>query len=1126
MRIDKALMYEERDYRDEELRQQSLMGNCQDIITGIGKLKSDSYQRAIWELVQNARDASSEGCIINIQLYKDKLEFSHNGEPFNIKSLGALIMQNSAKPSNDETKIGQYGTGFMITHIFNHVVRIDGTFDDRDKNGQHIAYYPINHFEINRDTDTPEELLKKMTTALDAVLAIHKGQAILEKREWTKFTYELDNDKASVLDVHLNQIISFIPIVLILNKSIKEITISSECSNIQQSYSLDGETYNELVNEAPNWRLVKQIVNVRKEDVGQSIEIHSLQSENGQDVIVIPPYPTCLGNIKEMPSLFLNFPLLGTEQFGVNFIFHSKDFFPVEERNGIMLPHKSIQYPDKPRKNKEVLIRMFDVLFAYYANPSNAENLPMDCCRVEFVNNEMSDDEELTNFYKELQQMWAKQICNWKIIPTSDDKRSSINDHNVCVLDVNFYHKLEEEDIRKYQKTIASFGLQTNLSNGELAILPEEKYLIEWSKIVNNWHVGGEVESVVTIKEVCESIKGKTEYLHAFLEWLNKIDSKDIFETLALIPNREGTLYLRSKLRTGKTITKDLYKLARPILDEKLDCLVDEQYADLYDFTEYTRSDLQNDMTAKMTVLRKVTFSSQSNKIPVEELENGEELLNALVEYCYAFPNYNSTSLRKEIVPVICKIYKKDVDDFEPHIISSEGSYINGNTIDIYESAFNYLLDNTLFSLSKKDIDWVKENKEILLTLLTILKTKTNDQDHHKRLESNAVFPNRNGKLCEFGKLKKNIENDEYFVNEYYSLTNYDLNNDWVDVEFQNLMDFPDESLRTLGTKLETEIIKPYIIGKRNKDATFIYDAKVEDSLLTIVHKIELEIEEEQSEKVKAGGLWKEYFDYVATNLHVISYELGSDEQKKALYTIKKNIQDDEVLKNLAKISASQNINMILESAVKLIKQEKERERQFLFTLLLGKKIEDIIRNEINKELSQELTVLYSTTLEQFIVKDQQGGQDIIIQDKGGNNLYYIECKAKWNFHEKAHMSSMQIKKAVNCKDNYALLCVYCAEDGANISTEATELDLQNNIERILANTKAHLEIGTKFQKPINALITYENETINEDEEQNIKLYDNVGCDIPKPVFTKGMSFADFILYLQEYLQNCTKIIH
>ena len=1112
-------MSEERDYRDEELRQQSLMGNCQDIITGIGKLTSDSYQRAIWELVQNARDESAS--MVKIELHKNDFVFKHNGQAFDNKGLGSLIMQNSAKRSTDDTKVGQYGTGFMITHIFNHVVHIDGTFDDKDKNGKHIAYYPINHFEINRDAATPEELLEKMTTALDAALAIHKGQFISEKREWTVFTYKVDEEKTRVLDEHLNQIIRHIPIVLILNKTIKEISISSDISCIQQSFSLGEEMCNEPINGIANWRLLEQNVSLTTKGGEERVAIRSIQSESGNDVIIIPPYPGCLGDIREMPSLFLNFPLLGTEQFGVNFIFHSSDFCPVEERNGIMTPHKSAQYPQKHQKNKEAFIRMCEVLFAYYANPSNAENLPMDCCRVEFVNNNILDDEVLTNFYMELQQMWAEQICNWRIIPTFDKKRSSINDYNVCVLEAEFYQKLTDDVICEYENTIASFASQARLSNGDLVILPE-KDLIAWSRIVNNWNVNvnDKTDYVVTLREVCESIKNKHNDLHKFLEWLNKIDSKDIYDNIALIPNREGTLCFRGRLRNGKTIFNDLYQLARPILKEKLDCLVDEQYADLYEFTEYTRSDLQNDMTAKMTALRKVTFSNQSNKIPVEELENGEELLYALMEYCYAFPNYSTTSLRKEIVPVIYKIYKKDEKGLQPHIISNEGSYVKGNAIDIYESAFNYLLDNTLFTLSRKDIDWVKENKETLLTFLTILKTQTTSQEHHKRLEDNAVFPNRNGKLSEFRKLKKNTVNDEDFVKEYYSLTNCDLNDDWVDVEFQNLMVFQDESLLALGTKLETEILKPYIIGKRNKDATFLYDAKVEDSLLTIVHKIESELEEEKCGKVNAGGRWKEYFDYVATNLHIISYELGSDDQKKALYTIKKNIQDDEALKNLAYISAAQNINLILESAVKLFKKEKERERQFLFTLLLGKKIEDIIRNEINKELSQKLTVLYSTTLEQFIVRDQQGGQDIIIQDKVGNDLYYIECKAKWNFHEKAHMSSMQIKKAVNCKDNYALLCVYCAEDGANISIEATELDLQNNIEKILFNTKAHLEIGNKFQKPINALITYENETINEDEEQNIKLYDNVACNIPKPVFTKGMSFADFMEHLKNHLKE------
>ena len=50
-----------------------LMGYCQKILRGIEEPSPNSEQRAIWELVQNARDISDD-CHIAIRLYPDRLE--------------------------------------------------------------------------------------------------------------------------------------------------------------------------------------------------------------------------------------------------------------------------------------------------------------------------------------------------------------------------------------------------------------------------------------------------------------------------------------------------------------------------------------------------------------------------------------------------------------------------------------------------------------------------------------------------------------------------------------------------------------------------------------------------------------------------------------------------------------------------------------------------------------------------------------------------------------------------------------------------------------------------------------------------------------------------------------------
>ena len=90
-----------RNGRDELL----LKGFCQRILKGIDEPSPNSEQRAIWELVQNARDLSKD-CRIAIRLYPDRIEFAHQGEPFDDNSLFALVIQNSSKDDEDKEQAG------------------------------------------------------------------------------------------------------------------------------------------------------------------------------------------------------------------------------------------------------------------------------------------------------------------------------------------------------------------------------------------------------------------------------------------------------------------------------------------------------------------------------------------------------------------------------------------------------------------------------------------------------------------------------------------------------------------------------------------------------------------------------------------------------------------------------------------------------------------------------------------------------------------------------------------------------------------------------------------------------------------------------------------------------------
>jgi hypothetical protein len=112
--------------------------------------------RWIWELLQNARDASSaQGVRVWLTLKPDRVVFQHDGLPFNYKNIAHLIYHGTTKFELSESgvdPIGQYGTGFLTTHLISKTVSVRGTLADKKRFD----------FLLDRRGDTADELKAAM----------------------------------------------------------------------------------------------------------------------------------------------------------------------------------------------------------------------------------------------------------------------------------------------------------------------------------------------------------------------------------------------------------------------------------------------------------------------------------------------------------------------------------------------------------------------------------------------------------------------------------------------------------------------------------------------------------------------------------------------------------------------------------------------------------------------------------------------------------------------------------------------------------------------------------------------------------------------------------------------------
>ena len=99
-----------------------------------------------------------------------------------------------------------------------------------------------------------------------------------------------------------------------------------------------------------------------------------------------------------------------------------------------------------------------------------------------------------------------------------------------------------------------------------------------------------------------------------------------------------------------------------------------------------------------------------------------------------------------------------------------------------------------------------------------------------------------------------------------------------------------------------------------------------------------------------------------------------------------------------------------------LVKEEREI-NDLGFKKELGTIVEKVLQDELND-------ILGTNKLEAPLVKNEQGGQDLILQIND-TPIYYIEVKSRWSSDKSVLMTTLQHKTSYKEKEHYAL----CAAD-------------------------------------------------------------------------------------------------
>ena len=306
--------------------------------------------RWIWELLQNARDASNGANSLTafIEYCESKIVFLHNGRGFKEREIGHLIFYGSTKVEDDDA-MGKFGSGFLTTHLLSPVIDVSGQLKD----GKWFE------FRLERTPDSVEALRRSMDRAwADFKPSSSPLTEQMPEGFTTRFLYPIGSDARDAVDKGIATLKQYAPFAVVFNQEFSSINIKSSGKTrdfkVIKRTSLNKDGLQQVtVAESKNEKRTKRKYLLAQ---GEKASIAVPMESKYDDSICLP-----LGNI---PRLFLGFPLIGTEDFSFPAVINSLSFTPTEKRDGVYLwqnidDKANIENQAVINEACELLIRLF-----------------------------------------------------------------------------------------------------------------------------------------------------------------------------------------------------------------------------------------------------------------------------------------------------------------------------------------------------------------------------------------------------------------------------------------------------------------------------------------------------------------------------------------------------------------------------------------------------------------------------------------------------------------------------------------------------------------------------------------------------------------------------------------------
>jgi hypothetical protein len=577
-----------------------ILEKIQGIPSDIEKLQ----RRWFWELLQNASDYNDD-VEVELELYPNKVIFKHNGKPFRPIDTENLIAPDSGKDDQETRKedtIGQFGTGFISTHILSSHITVNGVL----KSEQREEFYKF-QFTLDRSGFTDKEILKQAIT-----VSSQQSNDSLQLSNYipgsfdTIFTYDLIRNlpginQGQAVAAGLEYVYDVLPYTLAFMSKVKKITVKNINTQFVTYYS---RSFTPIINENGFSVSIKtkanQYANVTEEIRHFEIEKNAdatviVQLENGK----IIPYP------EKLTKLFCSLPMIGTENFSTPVVINSGKFVPKTERDGIKLTY-----------NDNVNRQIINSATVAYKNlisklAQNEVNGFYNIISWTFFN---GDSNEKLWFIQNVIDPIKSQLLNSRVVRTQNS-RITLTEVKIPYFTIE---ELKKNQLENFYSICSDFMPQ---------LLPVKEDFAYWFKNLDfNVFKNTKFELKELLKEVSDlgslevlskSVTNENEWLKKLIELTLVIDV-NLLDQFKIIPNQLGNFVLR----------KD-----EVFYDDELNIKLIEIY------------DAMHDISYQSYLLHK-SFEEITSLLPKERIKREEMLCKSIDDCLSAIPESDRVGLK------------------------------------------------------------------------------------------------------------------------------------------------------------------------------------------------------------------------------------------------------------------------------------------------------------------------------------------------------------------------------------------------------------------------------------------------------------------------------------------------